>query len=192
MKKIVIIGCPGAGKSTLAQKLGSVLNIHVYHLDYYFWQKGWKERSKEARIEIERQQILARHQWLIEGCYLSTSESRLREADTIILLDTPPLLCALRALKRSISLYGCTRPDLPPGCTERFSLAFIKKILFFPYHERQQLLTKIAEIETHQVEEPNQKTIIRLQSRKQVENFLRLQANEQQEEYTPTNHKLVC
>jgi len=192
MKKFVIIGSPGAGKSTLAQELGSILDIHVYHLDNYFWQKGWKERSREDRIEIEREHILTRHQWIIEGCYLSTSESRLHEADTIIVLDTPPLRCAWRAFKRSLLFHGRTRPDLPPGCTERFSLAFIKKILFFPYREREQLLTKIAEIQAFQAKEPNQKTIISLHSRKDVEDFLRLQAYEQQEEYTFRNPKLVC
>ena len=42
MNKIVIIGSPGAGKSTFAHELGAILNIDVIYLDRHFWKTGWK------------------------------------------------------------------------------------------------------------------------------------------------------
>jgi adenylate kinase family enzyme len=69
-ERIVIIGSAGAGKSTLAQKLGSVLNIEVIHLDRYFWQPKWKEKPRDTRIEI-LQELVQEERWIIEGTYLS-------------------------------------------------------------------------------------------------------------------------
>lgn len=187
MKKIVIIGSPGAGKSTLARELGDILDIEVFHLDNFFWQKGWKKYPRQERIEIE-QRILIRHQWIIEGCYLSTSERRLVEADTIILLDMHPFLCLWRVTNRYFMFRGHVRHDLPPGSSERLSLAFFNKILFFPYQERKQLLAKIAMIQTQQV---CQKKIVMLCTRKDVEDFLRQQADEWQREYRSASYQLV-
>ena len=69
MNRVVIIGSPGAGKSTLARKLDSILNINVIHLDRVFWEPGWKEKPRETRIDI-LQKIVQEKQWIIEGTYL--------------------------------------------------------------------------------------------------------------------------
>ena len=53
MKKIVILGCAGCGKSTLAKKLGSQLNIPVLHLDTIYWKANWKE--EDSQIFLEKQ-----------------------------------------------------------------------------------------------------------------------------------------
>src|SRR4030081_3739817 len=100
MKKIVIIGSPGAGQSTFAQALGKVLQIEIFHLDHYFWQPGWKEYPRETRIKIQQQLVKEKDQWIIEGTYLGSSDSRLHAADTIIFLDMPCFLCLKQAIKR--------------------------------------------------------------------------------------------
>jgi adenylate kinase family enzyme len=84
MKKIAIIGSPGAGKSTLACQLGKSLNIEIIHLDRYFWQSGWRERPRDARIKILKD-LVQKERWIIEGSYLNSSEPRLNAADTITL-----------------------------------------------------------------------------------------------------------
>src|SRR5438270_4302834 len=145
MEKIVVIGSAGAGKSTFAQKLGSILNINVIHLDRYFWQSRWKEKPRITRIEIQ-QHLVQEERWIIEGTYLSSSDSRLNAADTIIFLDVPRLLCLWRAIKRRFASGEQPRPDLPEGCQEKLRLAYILKVLVFPHRGRKLLFEKIEEI----------------------------------------------
>lgn len=147
MKKIVIIGSPGAGKSTFAQALGEILNIEVLHLDRYFWQTGWKEHPREKRIQIQQELVEGKEQWIMEGSYISSADSRLQAADTIIFLDIPPLLCLWRVIKRHIfTSRRVLRFDLPNGCTDKFSLRNVLKVLLFPLRDRHQLIEKIAQI----------------------------------------------
>ena len=165
MRKIAIVGSAGAGKSTLAQTLGSILNIEVIHLDRYFWQPGWKERPQEARIEILRG-LVQEAKWIIEGTYFTTSDIRLKEADTIIFLDMPRFLCLWRVIRRRLeySQHKRPRPDLPEGCSERLNWLYIVKVLIFPYIGRRTLARKFSEVA--------QGRIIALHSQKEVEDFL--------------------
>src|SRR5260370_23338407 len=98
-EKIVILGSSGAGKSTLARELSRMLNIKVYHLDRLFWQRGWKGKTRDTRIDII-QDLVREQQWIIDGNYLSASELHLNAADTIIFLDISPLVCLQRIIKR--------------------------------------------------------------------------------------------
>lgn len=165
MRKIAIVGSAGAGKSTLAQALGSILNIEVIHLDRHFWQPGWKERPQEARIEI-LQRLVQEEEWIIEGTYFSTSDIRLKEADTIIFLDLPLFLCLWRVIRRRLgySKHKQSRPDLPEGCSERLNWLYIVKVLIFPYIGRKTLTRKFSEVACGE--------IIALHSQKEVEAFL--------------------
>lgn len=154
MEKIVIIGSPGAGKSTLAQALGCTLGIkEVIHLDRYFWKPGWKEFSREKRKEIEQGLISGKEQWIIEGTFLSSSDSRLQAADTIIFLDMLSPLCLQQAVKRYITYRKqkspdiSARPDMPPECKEKLGLFYILKILVFPYKGRRLFFKKITKIQ---------------------------------------------
>ena len=53
MKKIVVLGCGGSGKSTFSKKLGVLLDIPIYHLDTFYWKPGWK-----ALNELEFDKVL--------------------------------------------------------------------------------------------------------------------------------------
>ena len=71
MERIIIIGCGGAGKSTLARKLGEVLDLPVVHLDKLFWKPGWVETSREefdALLAME----LAKDKWIMDGNFNRT------------------------------------------------------------------------------------------------------------------------
>ncbi|MFL5703509.1 MAG: hypothetical protein ACJ8AG_11885 [Ktedonobacteraceae bacterium] len=188
MKKIVIIGSPGAGKSTFAQALGNVLQIEIFHLDRYFWKLGWKEYPRETRIEIQQQLVKEKDQWIIEGTYLGSSDSRLLAADTIIFLDIPPLLCLRRAVKRHIKYQGCSRPDIPDGCTDKLGLLYILKILVFPFRGRNQILAKIKEFRSVDANESAKKTILTYRSNEVLEGFLQGLAVQPQEEHTHERH----
>jgi len=163
MDKIAIIGSPGAGKSTLAQQLGKSLNIEIIHLDRYFWRPDWREKPRDARIEILKD-LVRKEQWIIEGTYLGASEPRLNAADTIIFLDIPPWLCLHRIRQRHNKYKGQPRPDLPDGCSDNLNLTCVLKVLGFPLRGRRTLKQKLRNYESKQ--------IIWLRSRKEVEDFL--------------------
>lgn len=188
MKKIVIIGSPGAGKSTFAQALGCILNIEVLHLDRYFWQPGWKEYPRETRIKIEQELIGDKDRWIIEGSYLSSSDSRLQAADTIIFLDMPPLFCFWQVAKRHIRYWGYSRPDIPDGCTDKLSLLYIVKILTFPLRGKKLLLRKFAEIPLLGADESQKKAVLTYRSHQELADFLRMLASQQQEEHACEEH----
>jgi shikimate kinase len=160
--KIAIIGSSGAGKSTLAQKLGPMLGLEVYHLDCFFWQPNWRRKSREIRIET-LQNLVREERWVIEGTYVNSSELHLIKADTIIYLDIPSFRCCLRIIKRHFESQASPRPDLPKGSSDKLTLPGILKVLFFPLGTRKKLENKLRKF---------QEKIIRLQSPEEVETFL--------------------
>ena len=163
MKKIAIIGSPGAGKTTFAKTWSRVLRIKVYHLDRIFWKRGWEPIDRETRIDI-LQNVVQEKQWIIEGTYISSSEPRLEAADTIIFLDASPFVCLLHTIKRHREYHGLSRRDIPEGCTDRLTPLRMLKLLSFPLHGRRRLEDKLRKF-------PPEK-VIRLRSAKEIHRFL--------------------
>lgn len=179
MEKIVIIGSPGAGKSTLARALGELLEIEVFHLDRYFWRPRWKEKPAELRRLILQRLIRNNEKWIIEGTYLDTSDIRLKAADTIIFLDMPASVCFWRVLNRKFKYHRESRPDLPEGCPERLHPHYILKILGFPLVKRKGLYEWLSEFE-------HEKSVYALHSKWEVECFL-MDLGQTPEEHEPEN-----
>ncbi|MDD4050498.1 MAG: hypothetical protein PHR28_01185 [candidate division Zixibacteria bacterium] len=125
MNRILVIGHAGAGKSTLAAKLGSILKLPVIHLDQHFWKPGWVETEQGAWRE-KVHQLVSGEKWIIDGNYDRTLDIRLPRADAVIFLDFPTRICMWRIMKRIISGYGKTRLDLAPGCPEKIDLEFLR------------------------------------------------------------------
>lgn len=111
MKKIILIGSGGAGKSTLASKLGKKLNIEVFHLDQLFWKPNWEMTDREYQIEIQNDLIM-KPTWIIDGNYGGTLDLRIKSADTIIFLDRNRFICIYQVLKRVKKYNGSSRPDM--------------------------------------------------------------------------------
>ena len=92
MKKIIIIGCPGSGKSTFAKKLHQITHIPLYHLDLLYWNKD--KTTVDKKIFMHRlNEIFQKNTWIIDGNYNATMELRMKHCDTIIFLDYPVELC---------------------------------------------------------------------------------------------------
>lgn len=142
MKKITIIGSPGAGKSRLARKLGSIFHIRVYHLDRIFWLPRWKKKSRDTRIDI-LQDLVRERQWIIDGTYLNTSVLHLETADTIICLGISPFVCLWRVMKRHLEYDGRSRRDIPMESKDKLTLYLIWKVLGFPIQSRRTLYQKL-------------------------------------------------
>ncbi len=130
MQRILVIGSPGAGKSTLAHALAGQTGLPLHHLDRMHWLPGWVERDRdEGRAELA--EVLAGERWIIDGNYGSLLPMRLERADTVIWLDYPTRLCLWRVLKRWWQYRGKSRPDMTDGCPERLDPEFLLYVLAF-------------------------------------------------------------
>lgn len=113
MKRVIIIGSGGAGKSTLARRLGEKTGIEVIHLDMLYWKPGWVKTGKEEWCEIVRQ-ATEKESWIMDGNFGGTFEMRAEAADTIIFLEISRLVCLYRVLKRLFFYRNTQRPDMAP------------------------------------------------------------------------------
>lgn len=165
MKKAVVIGSPGAGKSTFARRLGEITGIGVFHLDRLFWKPGWVETPRPEWIELQRR-IVENESWIIDGNYGATMEIRLQAADTVVWLDPPRRVCLWRAVKRAARYYGRTRPDMGEGCREKLDLEFLLYIWKFKKSGRGEILARLEEAREAG------KRVVRLTTDSQAKNFL--------------------
>lgn len=150
MERIVIIGCGGAGKSTLARQLGEKLGIPVVHLDKLFWNPGWVEKSQEEFDVLHRQE-LAKEKWIMDGNFNRTMPQRIARCDTVIYLDFSRIACLLGVLKRVLTTYGKVRPDMGEGCPERIDFEFLKWVWSYNKNKRERnykLLNEAQHAET--------------------------------------------
>ena len=143
MRRVLVIGSPGSGKSTLSHALAKRSGLPLHHLDRMFWLPGWIERDRsEGRVELA--DVLAQDRWIIDGNYGSTLPSRIARADTVVWLDYPTALCLGRALRRWWMHRGRSRPDMTEGCPERLDGEFLLYILNFRRAWRERNATALA------------------------------------------------
>ncbi len=164
MQKILIIGSGGAGKSTFARRLGAITGIEVIHLDKLYWQPNWIQPPKdEWRKTVEAN--LKKESWIMDGNFGGTIDLRLTACDTAILLDLPRTVCLYRVLKRRLTYRGTNRPDMSEGCHEKVDSEFLQWIWNYPKKNKPLMMEKLKQFE-------NEKTIVQLKFKREVENFL--------------------
>ena len=164
MKKVLVIGPGGAGKSTLARRLGELLQIDVKHLDRFYWRAGWQEPPKEEWLNTVKQ-LMSAESWIIDGNYGGTLETRIEHCDTIVFLDLPRLVCLWRVVKRRLLNRNRSRPDMAEGCNEKLDWSFVQWIWNYSRRSRPKIVRLLAE-------HAATKEIVWLRSRSDVEKFL--------------------
>lgn len=134
MRRVMIFGGSGSGKSTLARALSRATDLPVVHLDHIYWQAGWVQRPPE---EVQRLADAAAQGpgWIIDGNHSRSMAARAERADLLIWLDPPRWLRLARVLWRVASHRGRNRPDMAPGCPERFDWPFLRDWVI-PYDRR--------------------------------------------------------
>ena len=108
MKKVIVIGCPGSGKTTFAEKLSKCMALPLYYLDA-IWHKPDKTHIPREEFDERILQIFSENEWIIDGNYSRTLEMRLKQCDTVFLFDLPTEVCIQGATDR----IGKGRYDLP-------------------------------------------------------------------------------
>ena len=158
MKKVIVIGCPGSGKSTVSRALHNKTGIPLYHLDMMYWNAD--KTMVEKSVFLERlSAVLKKDEWIIDGNYGSTMELRMAACDTVIFLDYPLEVC-LGGIKER---RGKPRSDMPWVETDEDAefIEFIKN-----YNEQQK--PKVLEL----LEKYSDKNIIIFKGREQADTFL--------------------
>jgi adenylate kinase family enzyme len=149
MRRVLVIGSGGAGKSTFAARLAGITRLPLIHLDALYWKPGWIEPPKEEWAStVER--LLPEPTWVMDGNYGGTLEARIAAADTVIFLDLPRLVCLARVVRRWIRFHGRSRPDMTPGCPERLNWEFLRWIWTYPEKRRPKILQRLGRLRPDQ------------------------------------------
>ena len=158
MKKIIVIGCPGSGKSTFSKALHHATGIPLYHLDQLFWNAD--RTTVEKTVFLQRLSgVLQKPEWIIDGNYGSTMELRLQACDTVVFLDYPPEVCLDGIRNRQ----GQARSDLP-WVEQEEDAEFMAFIRNFPLQSRPQI--------TELLDRYPDKTVFVFQTRAEAHRFL--------------------
>ena len=158
MKKIIVIGCPGSGKSTFSRALHNKTGIPLYHLDRMYWNED--KTTVERSVFLERvSDVLEKNEWIIDGNYGSTMELRIAVCDTVFFLDYPLDVC-LDGIK---ARRGKRRSDMPWIETEE-DAEFIEYIKNFNEQQRPKVLELLKKY--------SDKNILIFKSREEVDTFL--------------------
>ena len=158
MNKVIVIGCPGSGKSTFSRALQNLTGLPIYHLDLLYWNSDRTTVSKEVFRE-RLQNVLMLDSWIIDGNYGSTMEMRMAECDTVFFLDYPLEVCINGVRERK----GKTRSDMPWIETEDD-----EEFLEFVKNYNTQSRPKVFEL----LEKYKEKHIVILKSREEAGIFI--------------------
>ena len=127
MKKVLIIGCPGAGKSTFGRALAAKTGLPLLYLDMV-WHRADRTTVSRDEFDVKLAEIMNNEGWIIDGNYKRTLPVRLREADTVFFLDYPIEVCLAGAIER----LGKPRPDVPWSDDFELDEEFRQWILDYP------------------------------------------------------------
>lgn len=168
MKKIIIIGGNGSGKTTFARELSEQLDIPLIFIDKIYWTDNWSRADEGTANSILKSEMQA-DKWIIDGNHTASIPERLKECDTVFYFDFSAFDCLLGSVVRVIKNYGIQRDDVGgKNNIEKFDkskIAFFKSVLKFNKLNRKhyyQMINNASDV-----------NLIVFKNRKQVENYLK-------------------
>jgi adenylate kinase family enzyme len=163
-KRILVIGCGGAGKSTFARELGALLELPVIHLDRYYWKPAWQATpTDEWNVLVA--ELADQDEWIMDGNYGGSLSTRLKRCDAVVFFDFPRLNCLWGVVKRRLATGRRTKSDMAEGCPERITMAFVRWIWRYASVSRSRIVSALAEA-SRRVE------IVTVSARRDVQNVL--------------------
>ena len=159
MKRIIVIGCPGSGKSTFAKALHQITKLPLVHLDLLYWNADGTTVEKSVFLD-RLSEKLQKDAWIIDGNYASTMELRMQACDTVVFLDYPEEVCLAGVRERR----GKARSDLPWVEPEEDDAEFIAFVEKFRSESRPQVMALL--------EKYPQKKILIFSGRAEAASFL--------------------
>lgn len=170
MKRVTIIGSPGSGKTTLSRIIAEKTGLPLIHLDRYFHDKSYGFNGHGDKKWISHvKKLTLRSEWIIEGNYRGTLESRLKRSDLIIFLDIPRYRSLYGLLKRRFEHRNKVREEMPIGWSEKLNYGLFKYVWNFKKKRRESLYDSIREF----TQEPNKEVVI-LMSHNQAKEYIDL------------------
>lgn len=166
--RIVILGIPGSGKTTLARKIGMRTGLQVIHLDAISHIAGWQEVPAE-KLRHLLSDLIKKDGWIIEGETRLELETRLAAADTVIYMGLSRYICVLRTVKRLLLERRKVRTDVAPGCEDRLNGLFFVTLKWIWDFQRKHRTLAMEELDRLSQE----KKVIRLMSARQLKQFER-------------------
>lgn len=167
MKRILIIGNAGSGKTTFALKLAQKTGIPLVHLDKIYWSGDWEHIEKNEFDNI-LQKELEKPEWIIDGNFNRTLPHRLKYCDTVFYFDVPIITCIWGVTKRILKSYGKTRSDMGGNCPEYFDkqkLTLYRNVIQFKKQHSKKY--------NHMLNSTEGIKVIRLKNRHQAKLFLK-------------------
>lgn len=163
MRKVLILGPSGTGKTTLSRKLGDKLGLSILHLDTVYWLKDWEHMDKEPFHKWMVHYLIAHDNWVIDGNYTNNRHFKLRLqlCDTIILLDYGTSASLQGIHQRATKYKHQVRSDMAEGCVEGIDQVFLQYVAFYYKTRIKALRAMIAKYK-------NQKTILVFKSRDEL------------------------
>jgi adenylate kinase family enzyme len=166
MRRVLVMGSSGAGKSTFARKFSAITGIPIVSLDALFWKPGWMP-SEAAEFDQRVTEAVSAPCWIMDGDYISHVGALRRElADTAIWFDLPRVTCMIGVMTRIATTYGKVRPEMAPGCPERLDAEFLRYVWTYRQKRRPRLASFVEGLRPDQA-------LIRFISRPDADRYLR-------------------
>jgi adenylate kinase family enzyme len=129
VRRVVVLGVSGAGKTTFAAALALKLRVRHIELDALHWEPNWVM----AELEVFRDRVaraVAADAWVADGNYSKARDLVWTRADTAVWLDYSFALAFARLVRRTL-VRVTTREELYSGNRERFQDQFLSRDSLF-------------------------------------------------------------